>query len=846
MRRVKGEKAAAGRLLGRVVRPLVAAVAVVALLAPVPALAGSAPTVVRVARDAVATVDGSSRWPASVDVDAMLALRVGDAAVVELPGRPARTVVVVATERHPSGSITWRAETTVGERRPVTITVAATGLAGSLADDREGSVVLASDDEGTWVVDRAAAGLEPAEPEIDDAAGWFRVPRRAPDAPSAAASTAAAAEALGMVLPKPAPGEIDVLVLYSTGLAAKLGAGLVARLDNLVGLANRTYADSGIALRLNVLDTLEIALPDDTSNFDALYRMTDGDVPATAGLHELQSLYGADLVVLVRPYDAATHQGCGAAWISGFGGAPIEWSSDYGFAVVSDGRSGTKYCDDLAFAHEIGHNLGAMHDRANAGTAVGAYPFGFGYGVRGVFGTVMSYVTPRIGRYSDPDAVCNGLTCGVSETRTDSAHDELAIELARGDVASFRRSLHLDVPFGVIGRATAATASGLAEGRSVALLPDGRVVAAGFVDRAAGSSVVVARWLSDGRLDATFGPGGLVERSLGGGRARGAAVGVQSDGRVVVAGTLEKSAGDSAGFAMRFGTDGKPDSTFAANGTYLVGDVGQKRRFVALAVSPVDDDLLLAGEADNASTGATSVLVARLDRNGMPHAGFGTAGVVRQAVAGGSAHGHGIAVTATGLVVVGGTLERTDGRADMLALRLLADGRLDTSFGGAGQVRVDLGSGRAEAAAVGVEKDGDVVLAGHQDRDGLPAVMAVVRLLASGARDLDFGRNGLFTLDLGNGDTMANAVAIDAKNRIFLAGGYREADGASNFVTVGLRRDGARLKGFAQGGVSVPTFTGASAIAYGLALGAGGKPVVVGAKRTGAGSEIAVVRHTLR
>ncbi|MFM8409707.1 MAG: reprolysin-like metallopeptidase, partial [Alphaproteobacteria bacterium] len=363
---------------------------------------------------------------------ALLALDVGGAAVVELPRRAARTVVVEGMERHPDGSLTWRATVAGTPGRPVTITVGPNGVAGSLVDEREGSVVLASDDEGAWVVDRAAAGLEPAEPEVDDATGWFRVPRHAPAAPAAPA----AAEALGMVLPKPAPGEIDVLVLVSTGLRNKLGAGLGARIANLFAIANRTYVDSSIQLRLNVLDTVEIALPDNTSNFDALYRMTDGDVPATAGLHDLRDRYGADLVVLLRPYDSATHQGCGAAWISGYGGAPVEWSSDFGFATVSDGSSNGKYCDDLSLVHEIGHNLGAMHDRANAGTAVGAYPFGFGYGVRGVFGTVMSYITPRIGRYSDPDVkTCVGLPCGISETRTDSAHDELAIELARGEGA---------------------------------------------------------------------------------------------------------------------------------------------------------------------------------------------------------------------------------------------------------------------------------------------------------------------------------------------------------------------------------------------------------------------------
>lgn len=829
---------------GRVLRVLLAALSVSGLFvtAIVPAArAAASPMVVRLGAEAVDEPDGSPRWPAEVDVEALLALEEGGTAVVELPGRPARTIVVVGVEHHPSGSITWRGTVIDEPDRPVTITVGAGGVVGTLADEVEGSVVLESDDRGTWVVDRSSAGLEPADPGADDALGWDRFPRRAPGAPVASAS---AAEALGMVLPRPRANEIDILVLHTPGLKAALGGGLRARLDSLVALANRTYVDSMVDLRLNVLDVLQVDLPDKTSNFEALYRLTDGDVPATAGLHELRERYGADLVVLVRPYDAATHQGCGAAWISGYGGAPIEWSSDYGFAVVSDGRSGSKYCEEISFAHEIGHNLGAMHDRANAGTATGAYPFGFGYGVRGVFGTVMSYISPRIGRYSDPDTRCNGLVCGVSETRDDSAHDELAIRLARIEVASFRRSLHLDVPFGAIGRATSGSPTGFAEGRAVAVLPDGRIVAAGFVDRDAASAVVVSRWLADGRLDPTF-SGGSVERSLAGGRARGAAVGIQSDGRIVVAGTLEKPSGDTTAFAVRFGLDGKADATFGANGVAAVGAAGQRRRFQALAVSPLDDGLVLAGEAADGPNSATSVLVARLGSDGAPVAGFGTAGIVRSPIAGGSARGHAVALTASGGALVAGVLDRTDGRRDMLALRLLPDGRLDPSFGTAGHVRVDLGSGRASAAALAVEKDGDAVLAGRWERDGLPSLLAAVRLLPSGARDLAFAKDGLYTLDLGNGDAMANGVAIDSRSRIFLAGGYREADGASNFVTVCLRRDGRRFRGFAQGGVSVPTFPGWSAMAHAVGIGADGKPVVAGAVRGDAKGEIALVRHVL-
>ncbi|MFM8409845.1 MAG: hypothetical protein ACKOCT_06165, partial [Alphaproteobacteria bacterium] len=152
-------RAIRGRGRRAVLATALAAVFVLAL-EPGRAAAAIAPTVVRVAHDAVESSDGTPRWPAVVDVEVLLALEVGGAAVVELPRRPARTVVVEGMERHPDGSLTWRATVAGAPGRPVTITVGPNGFAGSLVDEVEGSVVLESDDEGTWVVDRAAAGLE--------------------------------------------------------------------------------------------------------------------------------------------------------------------------------------------------------------------------------------------------------------------------------------------------------------------------------------------------------------------------------------------------------------------------------------------------------------------------------------------------------------------------------------------------------------------------------------------------------------------------------------------------------------------------------------------------------------
>ncbi|MEY4951340.1 MAG: hypothetical protein RL698_3551 [Pseudomonadota bacterium] len=815
-----------------------------------PARAATAsPEILQVQGEPVPAPDGSLRHRVSIDAEALLALPSGATARLSLPGRPVRTVIFAGLERHPGGSITWHGAVRGRPELPITITFGLTGLSGVLTGDADAPVTLQSDDQGIWISDRAAAGLAPADDEeVDDGLGHFDLPKGASREPlvstTASAAAPGAAAANGMTLPRPAPAELDLLILYTTGLKAKLGTGLAARLDSLVAITNRSYVDSDVHLRLRPVAAIEIGYPDKNSNFDALYALTDGSHPTTAGVRALRDLYGADVVVLLRPYDSATQQGCGAGWISGFGGNPVEWSSEYGFSVVSDGASGGKYCDDVAFAHEIGHNLGAMHDRANAGGALGAYPFGYGYGVRGKFGTVMSYIYPRLPRYADPHAICSGLSCGVDENAADSANDSLAIELARSDVAAFRPSTHLDFAFGTAGRATLGTSAGVAGANAVAVASDGRIVVAGAVDRDASSAMLLMRFLPDGKPDPGFGSGGVVERSIAGGRLRATAVGLQSDGRIVVAGTLEKTTGDTCAVALRFLPDGKSDFSFAGSGTFAVGDVGQRRRFRALAISAADDDVILVGEADNSTTGVTSLLAARLTRDGAPRTGFGISGLLRQAVAGGSVSVDAIRLSGDGSIAIAGGFDRPDGREDLLALRLLGDGHPDPAFGGGtGMVRVDLGGGRAHANGIALERDGDLVLAGTWMRAGGTSAAVAVRLLADGTRDAEFGKKGTFSLDLGDGDTFANGVAVDAKGRIFVAGGYRDADGGTNFVTACLRKDGVRLRAFAHGGVAAPTFGGLAAVANAVAIAPDGGIVVAGATTSDLKGEFAVVRH---
>jgi len=73
--------------------------------------------------------------------------------------------------------------------------------------------------------------------------------------------------------------------------------------------------------------------------------------------------------------------------------------------------------------------------------------------------------------------------------------------------------------------------------QDVALQPDGRIVVAGFLQIGSAVDFALARYNSDGSLDSGFGVNGRTTTDFGGDWDSGHAVGLQTDGKIVVAGT---------------------------------------------------------------------------------------------------------------------------------------------------------------------------------------------------------------------------------------------------------------------------------------------------------------------
>jgi len=169
----------------------------------------------------------------------------------------------------------------------------------------------------------------------------------------------------------------------------------------------------------------------------------------------------------------------------------------------------------------------------------------------------------------------------------------------------------LDTSFDGDGMVTTDLGSLHAAAGGVVIQPGGKIVVAGGTDQVTSSQsdFVLARYLSSGVLDATFGGGGIVTTDPLGTGGIFEDVALDGDGKIVAVG---RSAGAAA--LVRLNADGSLDTSFDGDGIAL----GEG---ASLAVQP-DRRIVTA------ATDGSDWEVSRYNADGSPDTSFGTNGVV--------------------------------------------------------------------------------------------------------------------------------------------------------------------------------------------------------------------------
>lgn len=143
-------------------------------------------------------------------------------------------------------------------------------------------------------------------------------------------------------------------------------------------------------------------------------------------------------------------------------------------------------------------------------------------------------------------------------------------------LARFRPDGAPDTTFGSGGVVSTDFGGDLDFAAAVALQTDGRIVVAGVEgdDSGAGRDFALARYTAGGGLDATFGSGGRVTTDFGGDMDDAQGVAVQPDGRIVVAGSVITAAGSRDFGVVRYLPDGRLDPSFGGSGAVTTDVAG--------------------------------------------------------------------------------------------------------------------------------------------------------------------------------------------------------------------------------------------------------------------------------
>ena len=214
--------------------------------------------------------------------------------------------------------------------------------------------------------------------------------------------------------------------------------------------------------------------------------------------------------------------------------------------------------------------------------------------------------------------------------------------------------------------------------RDLALQSDGRIVVAGH---STGAGFTVARYTANGNLDAGFGAGGIVRDQLHTNGEYAEAVALLPDGRVVVAGyaAVPDANGMAKGtdFAVaRYLPGGARDLSFGNGVGRVFTDLGNLSDDVAwdLVVQP-DGKVIAGGRSvqDYASAADRGPAMVRYNLDGGRDPTFGVDGKVVTDAGPFSGSNDGIALQADGRIVGAGTTERVGRGLDFFVARYVGD-----------------------------------------------------------------------------------------------------------------------------------------------------------------------------
>ena len=201
---------------------------------------------------------------------------------------------------------------------------------------------------------------------------------------------------------------IDLMVVYPSYVRRNAGGQELMRtlIDRDVVMANEAFRVSFAALQIRLVAAFEVVDPPDYDRINTVNRLQNDSDGRMDEVHALRDSYAADIVFMhlgedhsTLPFDPIAGFGAGFLLASLSPTEAAEWGFGFG--------------PSYALAHEVGHNMGLLHDRADVFrvdapfdySLEALFPYSYGYLLPSAeqFATIMAVGGSPIPRFSNPN-----------------------------------------------------------------------------------------------------------------------------------------------------------------------------------------------------------------------------------------------------------------------------------------------------------------------------------------------------------------------------------------------------------------------------------------------------------
>ncbi len=317
-----------------------------------------------------------------------------------------------------------------------------------------------------------------------------------------------------------------------------------------------------------------------------------------------------------------------------------------------------------------------------------------------------------------------------------------------------------------------------------------------------GGTAVIYSLVTD--FDDSFGTNGIVT-TAGNGSAKSMAV--QNDGKIVVAART----GTAIINLLRYLENGTLDNTFGTMGvaqTTITNDWRDTLYIFDLYVTDVivlsSGKLLVVGYTTQGDfdMNTPDIIAIRYLSNGNVDTTFGYNGLARIHV-NGEDHAFAVAEKSDGKLIIVGDSHTQSGDSSPVVLRLLENGAVDTAFGDNGATQTAVGA-LGNAFNIALQDDNKIVASGTAIIGGKPKGF-VIRYTENGALDTTFSGTGYAALNIGIANTLGWEVAINNEADILFSGTFSNG-GDNDLFLAKLDDTGNLVTTFGTNGIATSDF----------------------------------------